>query len=618
MKAKPFLLLAFVLAIGSCQLPLQAQQWNFGFENLNPSNQQPEGLHQWGRGYSLTADSNVRHSGKYSARIEPTAAASFSDFGSWVFTLPAQYEGSKIELRGYLKLQDVTGGFVGLIMRIDGESGMLQFDNMQQRGIRGTADWQQYSIQLPLPADAKSIYVGAIIQGKGTIWVDDLELLIDGKNFSEAKLKQQKVYKASQDSEFDNGSGITAIELSPQTTENLTTLGMVWGFLKYYHPSVAAGDFQWDYELFRVMRDVLRVKGKKPRNEILSRWTDKLGTFEAADKQRFPDSARVKMFPDLAWTSDATELGQKLAVQLDHIRNAKRTSENYYIGLASNVGNPVFRNEKPYAAMPYPDAGYRLLSLFRYWNMIQYYFPYKYLIGEDWKGVLREFVPKFIAVKNELEYKLLLLELIARVHDTHANIWQPDKTLNAFKGSNYAPLTVRFIEDKAVVLEYMNDELGQRTTLKKGDVILSVRGQPVEEIIKSKLPRTPASNYPTQLRMIAADLLRSNDTNITVSYERSGTVSTVTVGCYPPEKLNLAAAYQKKDTCWKFVANDVGYIYPGTIRNVYLPQIMKLFEDLNAQGHTIIIVTHDREIAAHCERQIEIRDGRIKETRSAA
>ena len=40
-------------------------------------------------------------------------------------------------------------------------------------------------------------------------------------------------------------------------------------------------------------------------------------------------------------------------------------------------------------------------------------------------------------------------------------------------------------------------------------------------------------------------------------------------------------------------------------------QIMGIFEELNSQGRTIIIVTHEPTVAKHCRRQIHIRDGRI-------
>jgi putative ABC transport system ATP-binding protein len=40
-------------------------------------------------------------------------------------------------------------------------------------------------------------------------------------------------------------------------------------------------------------------------------------------------------------------------------------------------------------------------------------------------------------------------------------------------------------------------------------------------------------------------------------------------------------------------------------------EILGLFGELNRQGRTIIIVTHEHDVAAHCRRQICLRDGRI-------
>ena len=39
--------------------------------------------------------------------------------------------------------------------------------------------------------------------------------------------------------------------------------------------------------------------------------------------------------------------------------------------------------------------------------------------------------------------------------------------------------------------------------------------------------------------------------------------------------------------------------------------ILKLFEELKAEGTTLIMVTHDMEVAAHADRIVEVRDGRI-------
>jgi putative ABC transport system ATP-binding protein len=40
-------------------------------------------------------------------------------------------------------------------------------------------------------------------------------------------------------------------------------------------------------------------------------------------------------------------------------------------------------------------------------------------------------------------------------------------------------------------------------------------------------------------------------------------------------------------------------------------EIMKLFLQLNSQGRTVIIVTHESDIAAYCRRRIHLRDGRV-------
>ncbi|MEX0617909.1 MAG: ABC transporter ATP-binding protein [Pseudohongiellaceae bacterium] len=40
-------------------------------------------------------------------------------------------------------------------------------------------------------------------------------------------------------------------------------------------------------------------------------------------------------------------------------------------------------------------------------------------------------------------------------------------------------------------------------------------------------------------------------------------------------------------------------------------EIMELFDELHSEGHTVIMVTHEHEIAQHCRRVVEMKDGRI-------
>jgi putative ABC transport system ATP-binding protein len=41
-------------------------------------------------------------------------------------------------------------------------------------------------------------------------------------------------------------------------------------------------------------------------------------------------------------------------------------------------------------------------------------------------------------------------------------------------------------------------------------------------------------------------------------------------------------------------------------------QIMELFEELNAEGRTVVLVTHDHDIASQARRQIHVRDGHVE------
>ena len=50
----------------------------------------------------------------------------------------------------------------------------------------------------------------------------------------------------------------------------------------------------------------------------------------------------------------------------------------------------------------------------------------------------------------------------------------------------------------------------------------------------------------------------------------------------------------------------------GNLDSATGEEIMRLFERLHGEGNTIILVTHERDIADHAHRTIHIRDGRIE------
>lgn len=56
----------------------------------------------------------------------------------------------------------------------------------------------------------------------------------------------------------------------------------------------------------------------------------------------------------------------------------------------------------------------------------------------------------------------------------------------------------------------------------------------------------------------------------------------------------------------------------GNLDSATSVEIMDLFDRLHEGGNSVIMVTHEADIAAHCERQVTLRDGRVLADQSVA
>lgn len=549
--------------------------YNFDFEKVSNPSKLPDGWFKWGTNdYSVKTDTSVKHGGNYSVLIEAKKNLKRSSYGCVGYAVPANYLGAKIEVRAYLRFEDTYDSEIGLLLRIDDKNQkVLEYENGRQRNVHGGGFWNYYAATLPFPAKAKTIYLGALLNGTGKLWVDDFQLLIDGKPITEAKQKAKLEFKADRDDEFNASSGISAISVSQENVETLYWLGKIWGFLKCYHPSVAKGNYNWDNELFRMMPKALQCKTTVERNALLSLWIRELGGFNNG-KNKKVDSAQVNSFIDLTWLNDTLQLGNKLSEQLNEIKNVKRPDESYYIDLSRYSGEVEFKNERTYEKLNYPDVGYQLLCLFRYWNAIEYYYPYKNLLDEKWNDVLKAYIPRFMTASNELKYKQTVLSLLTHVDDPNANIMAPNPIVSEFKGNNKAAIDVSFVGDKAVVTAFPAKPDISKINLKLGDVILSIDGKSTDDVVLEKTTYTSAANKIGLLRNISFDLLRTNDTLMHIKYMRENTIDSTVVKCYSREMLFKLKTQQKHDTCFKQLANGILYIDGRTLRTEFIEKIM--------------------------------------------
>jgi hypothetical protein len=373
-------------------------------------------------------------------------------------------------------------------------------------------------------------------------------------------------------------SGVDPRPLSDQDVRNLALLGRVWGFAKYHHQAVTAGSIDWDAELFQVLPRVLDSGDGDAAASTIDAWLAGLG--EPACEPCAAAPGDVHPGPDHDWIHDVASLGTALSGRLARIhRNRAALTAQRYVSHAPGVGNPIFHDE-PYVELRDPDAGFRMLALFRYWNIIQYWFPYRDLLDDDWFDVLHEFVPVLWHADGQDAYLLAMLRLIGRVHDTHATLNRA-RPLRPPTGAAQLPVVIRFVEGRAVVTGYSNDELGPATGLRRGDAILRIDGAAVDSLVEAWRPYYPASNEPARLHDMARTLTRGAPGPVRLDVLRDGSTLELTAERAPIGRLDLSRGrtHDLPGETFRMLSDDVAYLKLSTVLFADVPEYFRRAAD---------------------------------------
>jgi C-terminal processing protease CtpA/Prc len=561
------LLLSFILLFFCCTLKAQVI-FNGNFENVDTKGN-PIGwdmAYNTGRQYKINVDSVTKRQGKYSVSI----AYDTGKVGTGAINFPIKhaFKGSNLYLMGYIKTENVDGDAGLFINTYNPDGKMLQHD-MTGQNLHGTNNWKRVVVQMPYnQGETVCINAGAYLRGKGKIWIDSLNLFIDTTLISKAPIA---AYKADSDVVFDKHSGIDTIRVSKQNTVYLTLLGQLWGFLKYHHPAIAVGRYNWDAELFRLLPKYLKCINDEQVSAMLEQWVDALGKPAPCPKCKpYTSETNIVIKPNYGSLFSNKVFSKSLTDKLKYILDNQNNKYNYYVSLYSV---PRFTHEREYNA-PYPDAGYRLLALYRYWNIIQYYCPNRDLIPGGWNDKLLQSIPQIIGSSNKTDYDFAINRLIASIHDGHAFI--QSLAINLYYGIYQLPVAANFIEDKLVVTGYYKDTLNVKQLFKLGDVITAINGKTIAQLMKEYLPTLSASNYSAQLRdMPNRCLLTSNNTQFNITLLRNGRLLHVKATAAKSFKIDDDITRQSphaKAPGYYVMDNNIGYIFPAW------------FKDANAEG----------------------------------
>jgi hypothetical protein len=125
--------------------------------------------------YESGVDAQAQYNSHPSAYLKSKQAA-VDGFGTLMQNFRAdQYAGKRVRFTAFVKTEGVQD-WAGLWMRVDKGKESVAFDNMQNRPIKGTSGWQQYSVVLDVPQNATGIFFGVLLSGTGAVWMNSVKV----------------------------------------------------------------------------------------------------------------------------------------------------------------------------------------------------------------------------------------------------------------------------------------------------------------------------------------------------------------------------------------------------------------------------------------------------------
>src|SRR5688500_3284906 len=181
----------------------------------------------------------------------------------------------------------------------------------------------------------------------------------------------------------------------------LTFAARVWGLAKYHHPGVTAcTTLDWDQLLLDRVAALEAAPAASARHAILAATPEAAGaTGRTAPTAQTP-----------RWIA-ASEMSAELRERLAWLAT-QRPASQCYVGPAAGTRQAAFDRDKGHETTT-PDRAHRALAAFRYWNAIEYWFPYKDDIGRDWSSVLDQHLPRILDADALPDYAMSMRALTA-------------------------------------------------------------------------------------------------------------------------------------------------------------------------------------------------------------
>ena len=129
--------------------------------------------------YAAGIDKETFYQGSQSARLLSVGETVPGSAGIYQHISASNYQNCKIRFSAFVKTLEVEDR-CGLYVSASTRGFPTVLDDMSNRPIKGTTDWQQYSAVINVSKNSSEIQFGVFLAGSGSIWIDSATLEIAG------------------------------------------------------------------------------------------------------------------------------------------------------------------------------------------------------------------------------------------------------------------------------------------------------------------------------------------------------------------------------------------------------------------------------------------------------
>jgi C-terminal processing protease CtpA/Prc len=269
------------------------------------------------------------------------------------------------------------------------------------------------------------------------------------------------------------------------------------------------------------------------------------------------------------WGSPAVKEAVRL-LRMQVVTPDRIGADSAGVGRASE---PFWRPDQQYESMVFPSPEYRLLALFRFWNVIKLFYPYFDLLDAEWDAILAEFIQRFDANRDSKEYVLTLAELAARVPDNHMLLVGGHVEWPSYFGKAVPGVAIRLIDEKPVVVRVL-DSKTSNAGVKAGDVVTHIDGVPVEVLQQSVVKYFGAASPAGRALRIERNLLRGNE-GTSVGLRLKDTDRSRDI--FLERRNEYSAAAQRVGEVVKILPPNIGYV---DLDRLEQPEVDGMFEQI--------------------------------------